>query len=107
MRSSVCTGGRKGCSTQRPPAAVFLTQKLRGRSVTQGPLKLSSKEPRCYGIHITALLPQCVPFPRHNTYMSLAFEQLHRLLWVSSTECKGTESVGRFVFKPSQQLVQA
>lgn len=51
--------------------------------------------------------PQHLPFPRHNTYMSLAFEQLHWLLWVSSTECKGTESVGRFVFKPSQQLVQA
>lgn len=43
----------------------------------------------------------------HYQPMSLAFEELHRFLWVSSTECEGTESIGRFVFKPSQQLVQA
>lgn len=45
---------------------------------------------------------------RYNpTYVCLAFEQLHGLLWVSSTECKGAKSIGRFVLKPSQQLVQA
>lgn len=108
MCSLVHTAGERAAafSTHHLYSPSVCSQALRAFS-DPGATKLDLK--RANAIIKFTLLPssQCAPSPKHNTYVSLAFEQLHWLLRVSSTECKGTESVGRFVFKPSQQLVQA